>query len=270
MMESQNKKIVLQKTYSYYLAHMEVLLIIVVIISALSWWTFDLNIGILLASLQLLLGTLPILLFAIIVSEGSNKQVKSTPNLQYPENLDIMSRKHDAFIIVESAGIVNFYGGLDNIIPKFKKKGYPFRIYHCKTSDDFKAVLLNEKANCLWIFGHGWRGGITFKGRMRLHNLRYCKLRDRIHFSYSDLIENGMMAYPSKDFIVQLHCNCFVKKEVSNTPLPEYLMQNNLNPECYHVSDNKNNIISIWFTTRKLMKNIKRTPISSDKEMITE
>lgn len=270
MVEEQNQKIVLQKTYSRYLVYIDGILIVVVVLFIFSWGPFDLFSEIFLKSISLLSVILLIQLIWPIISHRSEKHVKATPNFQYPEELDTMNRNHDAFIIIESEGNVHPYNGLDNLIPEFKKKGYPFRIYHCKTTDQFADVLSNEKANCVWIFGHGWRGGITFKGRMRLQNLRDFELRDKTRFPYSDLIENGMNSYPSKDFIVQLHCNCFLKTEVSNAPLPEYLMQNNLNPEWYHVSDNKHNIISIWFTTRKLMKNVKRTPILLEYEKKVE
>lgn len=194
--------------------------------------------------------------------------MRATPNLQSPENLDVDSRKHDAFVVIESRGDYLLYNGLDTLIPKFKEKGYPFRIYYCKTPDDFKTVLSNEKANCVWIFGHGWRGGITFKGRRRLLNLRHLKLQDKIHFCYSNLVVSGKNEYPVKDFIVQLHCNHFVKDEPSNDPLPKFLMKDCPNPECYHVSDNAHNAFSIWFTTRKLAENLKRTPMNPDEERI--
>ena len=208
------------------------------------------------------LSFLPISYF-IIVSNGK-KCVKSPFNRQYPENLNPLTTNHNAFIIVHSPGDNMVYAGIDNLINKFTATKNPFRIYDCNNPDEFKTVVANEKAKRLWIFGHGWRGGITFKGQRPLWNSLPFKAKNNTYFSYCDLIENDLNTYPSKDFVAQLHCNHFSKKHASNRPLPEFLMENNLGKDNYHVSDSKNNPISVYFTTKKLVTNIKRNPAIHD------
>lgn len=113
------------------------------------------------------------LFFAIIlplslsfyISGAGDKWVNALKNQQFPENLDIHQKDHDAFIIIHSMGTFSAgsYSGLDILIPHFIKNRYPFKIYHCYNPQEFLDVLRNEKAKYNWIIGHGWRGGITFK-----------------------------------------------------------------------------------------------------------
>jgi hypothetical protein len=258
-------KLVLQKTPSLYFGYATIFSCIVCIASFI-WIFFDYDSIIALICTVSFIICFIICVFYAIISTRSRHLVNTTVNQQYPEKLDSSKTVHDAFILVHSMGNDGIISGLDNLIHSFKTKNYPFKIYHCYTPDDFKAVLANENAKYIWIFGHGWRGGITFKWKPSIWDIIHLKLRKQTNFRYSDLLENGQGNYPPKDFIAQFHCNHISKKEPSKTALPQILMNKNITPEMYHVSDYFNNHFSIWFTTRKLVKNIERKPFDSTDE----
>lgn len=260
-MLNPDHKIALQKTPSLYLYYTVIISMLIAITSPI-WLLLDPNLNIALIFVISIIPCLLIGAFFLIILLRSEYFVNTTVNHQFPENLDSSNTVHDAFILIHSVGSSGDTCGLDNLISTFKAKKYPFKIYHCYTPDDFKAVLANEKAKYVWIFGHGWRGGIAFKWRPYLRDRLHLKWKKETVFQYSDLIENGQTAYPSKDFIAQLHCNNPSKKDLSNVPLPEILMEEGVTPEMYHVSDKFYTPCSVWFTTRKLAKTVKRTPIN--------
>lgn len=263
-MPKHQQEIVLQKNNSLYWTYLLILLIVSALVSFLWWYCYNQSNVFFWIFLILFSVSIVIYLVDVIISQNSIRYLNSTVNQQFPENLDISNTIHDAFVLIHSGGEKRLFGGLSCLIFKFKSEKYPFKIYHCYNPDEFKTVLANENAKYLWIFGHGWRGGITFKWRVTLHDVLHLKFKKSTIFRYSDLIENGTDIYPSKDYIAQFHCNHISKKDPSNRPLPEFIMQNNLNLNNYHVSDNMNSNISIWFATRKLTKSIKRTPINPD------
>jgi len=269
-MPEPKKEILLERTYSQYWTYILILIIPLFLASDYLWFQYlQSEIFSFILALQLLIITL-IVIFHIAVDAIGTKHMNSTVNQQYPDNLNILCTVHDAFIIIHSAGEIGAASGLDNLIVRYKAKNYPFKIYHCYNPDEFKAVLANENAKYLWIFGHGWRGGIAFKWRVSWRERLKLTLKKVTIFPYCNLIENDNDSYPSKEFIAQLHCNNFIKKFTCNMSLPELIMQDNFISGNYHVSDRKHSIISIWFTTRELAKNIKRTPINPNEEMNIE
>lgn len=254
-------KITLQKTPSLYLGYTAIIAMITTIISSI-WSFFDSDVIIALIGVVSLTIFLLICIFYAIIYLRTEYFVNTAVNQQYPENLDSLNTIHDAFVLIHSMGGNGIVPGLDNLIAAFKAKGYPFKIYHCYTKEDFKVVLANENAKYVWIFGHGWRGGITFKWKPSITDILHLKRKKQTNFQYSDLIDD-QITYPSKDFIAQLHCNHIAKKSPSNISLPEILMGDNITPEMYHVSDYYNNPYSVWFTTRKLVRSINRSSILS-------
>lgn len=261
-MLNPDNKIILQKTPSLYFGYAAIFMAIVWIVSFI-WIFFDDNSIVNWICTVSFFIFIPLLVFAGIIYLRSKHFVNSTVNQQYPENLDVSKTIHDAFIFVYSVGSDGIIPGLDNLICTFKTKKYPFKIYHCYNPEDFKAVLANENAKYLWIFGHGWRGGISFKWEPSIRDIIHLNVKKQTNFRYSDLIEDFQSLYPSKNFIAQFHCNHVDKTDPSNTSLPEILMDGSVIPEMYYVSDHKNNIFSIWFATRKLMRNIERKSIDS-------
>jgi len=201
------------------------------------------------------------LFFTILLSEHAINSVKSQ---KFPENLIPEQQDHDALIVIHSMGIHSIGNciGIDNLIRYFYRKNYPFKIYHCYDADDLIKILKNDRSKYLWIFGHGWRGGITFKFS---HTLSVLILRKnhRIFYDYSNLnlILNEI---PKKKFIAQLHCNHISQfSELKNVTLIEMILEDSLNAD-YYVTEREQHVLSIWFATRFLRMKAegKRNPMN--------
>jgi len=201
------------------------------------------------------------LVFSLYITSASDKWVNTLKNQQFPENLDIRITDHDAFIIIHSMGSFSAgsYPGLDLLIPYFIHHRFPFKIYHCYNPQEFLEVLRNEKAKYVWIIGHGWRGGITFKW-MRFFRDSIFRKPKKTQFPYAKIRDN-LSQYPKKSFIVQFHCNHIEKKFTHNESLVEILLDNNKDSD-YYITDGLTHIISIWFASRELILKIKRINIS--------
>jgi len=205
-----------------------------------------------------------IVLFLIFILTQSNDFVESLDGQQYPKNLDYLNVDHDAIIIVKSKGVhsIGQYAGIDNLIERFIIEKYPFKIYPCDNLTDFKSVLRNENARYIWIFSHGWRGGVVFKDAGKLSDLSIIrpKSADLIY----DELRNEIPQFPKKLFIAQLHCNPKSDNPPINTSLPEILMENPSEDD-YYVTDGSLNHYAVWFATRKLSFKIRRPSIKEPK-----
>jgi len=202
---------------------------------------------------------IPVVLSLYIMGAG-DKWVNTLKNQQFPDDLDIHQRDHDAFIIIHSMGSFSagLYSGLDILIPFFTKNRYPFKIYHCYNPQEFIDVLRNEKAKYILIIGHGWRGGITFKW-MRFFWEGILKKPKKTQFPYAKIRDN-LNDIPKKLFIVQFHCNHIEKAFSDNESLVELLLDDQAGSDAY-ITDDLINIISIWLASRDLIRRIKRTSI---------
>lgn len=193
-----------------------------------------------------------LLIFLVIIIHRSHSLLEITKNYQYPENLETSNLDYDAIIIAHSQGIHDFGlgTGVDNIVNKLTKEKYPYKILHCNTPYCVTSELRKNHAKYIWIFGHGWRGGIVFKEPGKI-----------IHPSYAELIyENLKDEKPSlskKLFIGQFHCNSLSKKPTINTPLIEILLDNPVENQ-YFISEGNLNHYSVWIATRKLANNLHR------------
>jgi hypothetical protein len=249
-MQSQNRTIIFsRKWYNFgirgVIIYFGISLIISIILS--SPWLFFLAF------------ILPVALILYIIGAG-DRWVNTLKNQQFPENLDIHQRDHDAFIIIHSMGSfsVGSYCGLDILIPFYTKNRYPFKIYHCYNPQEFLDVLRNEKAKYIWIIGHGWRGGITFKW-MRSFWEGILKKPKKTQFPYAKIRDN-LNEIPKKLFIVQFHCNHIEKAFSDNESLVELLLDDQAVSDAY-ITENLTHVISIWFASRDLIRKIKRTSI---------
>jgi hypothetical protein len=179
---------------------------------------------------------------------------------QYPDDLQKTTVNFDAFIVAHSKGI-HSYGdtaGLDNLVKYFIQKKYPYKIFHCYNPADIVSVLKEKRAKYLWIFGHGWRGGITFKEAGKISDLSIL-WPEKKSLIYENLT-NENPPLPEKLFIGQFHCNTLSNNPPINTPLPEILIKNP-RADDYYVTDNFMNHFSVWAATRGLAQKIKRESI---------
>jgi hypothetical protein len=256
-MTNEYKPVELSRNWWYYSLHLTL---------ALGFLTFAILISGLFNSVVFLL--ILLLSFLIMISMvclgvyiwiSGNRFVNSLTNQQFPRNLDTSVQDHDGFIVNHSLGRFNTlpYSGFDILIPFFIAKKYAFKIYHCYNTDDFTAVLKNEKVRYLWIFGHGWRGGITFKWTRKLSCLL---MRNRSRISYYKICSE-LENCPKKKFIGLFHCSHLDRSEPDNISAPELLLDTS-DGSTYYLTDGKMNTISIWFAIRKCINDVKRTEIS--------
>ena len=255
-MTEDHKTIELIKNWWSYSLHLLIVLgiltISIGIINPLSHWIFIFSL-----ILTLVIG-IPLVVLASYITISGEHRVNTLKNQQFPPNLDSAHQDHDGLIINHSLGFFNSisYPGFDILIQFFVSKKYPFKIYHCYNSEDFKQVLKNEKARYIWIFGHGWRGGITFKWTRKFSHLL---TPNKNRFSYKK-IQDDLGNYPRKLFIGQFHCNHIEKTIPDNISLPETLLAPS-NDSTYYVTDWKMNTISIWIAVRKIVKEVKRIEV---------
>lgn len=103
---------------------------------------------------------------------------------------------HDAIVIVHSdvAGMSMYGSGIGLLINHFRKTSpiTPYAVYHCTTIEQFRDVVRKPLAESLWIFGHGYRGGVGL----------YSWKREICNYS-----EFKNMPQLRKKYIYQFHCN---------------------------------------------------------------
>jgi len=210
--------------------------------------------------LPITFGILLPFLFVSYITYIGEYRVNSLKNQQFPENLNTKQKEHDAFIIIHSMGSFSSgsYIGLDIVIPYYIRNRYPFKIYHCYNPQEFLDILRNDKTKYMWIIGHGWRGGITFKW-MKSFRERFAHQSKRTHFSYAKVRDN-LSKFPRKSFIAQFHCNHIEKTFAHNESLVEILLDSNKDFN-YYINESTMHTISIWFATRYLIKQVRRVGI---------
>ncbi|MCK9591648.1 MAG: hypothetical protein M0Q91_06540 [Methanoregula sp.] len=201
----------------------------------------------------------PFIFILYIVTE-SNFKINTLRNQQFPENLDIKKEDHDAFIAIHSLDFfsIGSYIGMDHLISHYIRNRIPFKIYHCYNPAEFLEVLRNDKTKYIWIFGHGWRGGITFKWRKTIREFFSNKPKKTL-FAYAKIREN-LDQFPKKSFIGQFHCNHLDNSYPSNESLVE-ILSDSLDPLHYYITDDASHFFSIWFATRDLASHVKRESI---------
>jgi|SRR5208283_4320494 len=87
--------------------------------------------------------------------------------------------------------ILGYCSGFDLLIKYLDVKKELFDIYICNTKEAAKEVIERPEVNKIWIFGHGWMGGL------------YLGKTDKLDYSeFKNLPEEQ-----KKDFIGQFHCN---------------------------------------------------------------
>jgi hypothetical protein len=261
-MTNEHTTIVFSDNWCSYLPYARIIGPIVIILVI---YLFTIIIPSLVTLLHLLTAAVIFLIIAILVffldfvyyPQIGNHSVNSLKNQQFPEDLNPCQQDHDAFVIIHSMGVYFLgYAGFDILINYFTSERYAFKIYHCYNPEDFKKVLKNERAKYIWIFGHGWRGGVTFKWTRSISHLL---TPNKSQLSYKK-IQDELEKYPKKLFIGQFHCNHIAKTIPDNVSLPEILLETS-NDSNYYVSNWKMNTISIWFAIRKLVKEVKRTEV---------
>ncbi len=111
--------------------------------------------------------------------------------------------EHDALILIYYSPLSREYfslAGLDLLIPFFIDNKINYRVYCCNNSDFFLEIVNNPKTTTLWIFGHGFRGGVRFFDKL---------------INYSDLVNKLSEECKNKKYVYQFHCNSGCEKSLS-------------------------------------------------------
>jgi hypothetical protein len=208
--------------------------------------------------LGVIIGFISLLLFLLIIELSGKHAVNSLTNQKFPDNLNTKLQEHDAFIIIHSMGIQSFgsYVGVDRLIRIFIREQYPFRIYHCYNPEEFIEILKNDKTKYIWIFGHGWRGGIGFKWTHTICDWLLRKNK-KTYFDYSE-IQKLSEKIPKKLFIAQLHCNHCEKASRETLSLVELLLKTYDDAFDYYVTTDYQHIFTIWYATGYLGSKARR------------
>ncbi len=199
------------------------------------FWFFIIGFGIILVLLI-------VAKYAVICSG----KIKSIIGEQKKKDPDIRSTPHDALIIVKSTTITCsiFSPGIKRLIFFLLKEKYPFYIYYCNNPSDFKAVIENPNAKYLYIFGHGWMGGVTFQ------------LKTPIQYPFVELLKEIGSYHPEKAYIAQFNC-CTLNDNLSNESLPEVLFKENLSRKKYYLTKHKSNMLTIITGIHKIRDDIR-------------
>lgn len=124
------------------------------------------------------------------------------------EHLEFESQqKHHAIIIAISTQRIShriwknlpYSSGASSLVAYFLEKKLPYKVYECRTIDDFETVICNDKAVVLWIFGHGSKGVLDILNE----KVRYVKY------------DTPKYAIHQKKAIYQFHCNCGNEKSLT-------------------------------------------------------
>lgn len=253
----------ISKSYSVYAMHTAILSLSLAIISIVFYYSIYPNPILILAGSIFIIIFLAFLFLIGLIQRSTIHALSTTINQQFPSDLDYINTPHDAFVIVHSMNVSTPHSeaaGISNLIHDFKSRGYPFKIYHCYNPQGFDNILRNENALYIWIFGHGWHGGIAFKWKKNLIECFSRKKKETV-LQYEDIIQN-ISDYPKKQFIAQLHCNHTSKKTLANRSLPDILLIEGATDRDYFVTGSSRNVYSNWWDTRKLAKSVTRVSLS--------
>lgn len=133
---------------------------------------------------------------------------------------------------------IGIFVGIDMIIDKIKSQNCKYKITLCNTPDEVKNEIENPNAEYVYLFGHGFKGGLTF-----YHTDSILK------FYYRTIDPKSI-----KKFIGQLHCNS--GDEIS---LIELLLKNNLDKTNYYFQQGLTTTFILWYEIRfKVLNKIKK------------
>lgn len=110
----------------------------------------------------------------------------------------VRMKKHTAIIAIHYPGFFlyrvwrNFFvycSGVELLKKGFEELGESYIIYHPSTPQEFREIIKIKEANPVWIIGHGFQYGVSFR-------------KERLHFEELKGLKNDF----NKDYIMQLQC----------------------------------------------------------------
>jgi len=108
-----------------------------------------------------------------------------------------LKTNHAGIIVVlwdncDKEDILTISSDIDLLVDYFDNNKELFDIYIIKTKEDAKEVIEKKEVNRIWVFGHGWMGGLYFGS-----------FDNKLEYSYFKRLKEEQ----KKDFIGQFHCN---------------------------------------------------------------
>jgi hypothetical protein len=179
------------------------------------------------------------LLFPVIYSiEKSKKIVQDFTNEKITN--EFYSEPYHSIIIAnstkqsKSAGI---FVGIDLLIKRIKSQKCKYKITLCNTPVEVKNEIENQNAEYIYLFGHGFKGGLTLYFSESTFEFKYCSVNPK-NF---------------KKFIGQFHCN-----DGNEQSLVELLMKEP-NLDNHYFINGYTTTFLLWYDIRfKVLKMIKK------------
>jgi hypothetical protein len=152
------------------------------------------------------------------------------------------AESYHAIIIANSTTCwkkMGIFTGVDQIVEKLKIENCEYKICLCNNQDEAKKEIEEPKAKFLYLFGHGFRGGLTF----------YHPNSSSSQLNYVDV-----NAERKKNFIGQFHCNS--GNELS---LIDHLLIDRLSEGNYYFHKGWTTAFVVWYDIHfKVLKKVKK------------
>lgn len=192
--------------------------------------------------------------FIFITQNRGKKYMEKNPaSLDFNEN----QLHHALILLISQLPDDSIACGLSVLIKSLLKKNCNFKLYYCHNCEEVKNVLKNKYTSDIWIFGHGWRGGLGFKNKQTLKEWIFRENKGEC-LDYNEILQD-ISEYPKKRFIAQLHCN-YKNSKRCNISLPEILLIDSSDYRNSFVSSFLMDPLSIYLTLKfRLQKRIKST-----------
>lgn len=153
--------------------------------------------GLIIASLSLIVfGSVVVssLLFPIVHSIRKSEKIVYNSIDQSKINESYLEPYHSIIIAnsTKRSKRVGIFVGIDMLVNRFKSQNCKYKITLCNTPIEVKNEIENLYAEKIYLFGHGFKGGLTFYSDESISEFNYCSIDPSI----------------KKKFIGQFHCNC--------------------------------------------------------------
>ncbi|OPX64093.1 MULTISPECIES: hypothetical protein [unclassified Methanoregula] len=133
------------------------------------------------------------LLFPVVNSIKKSEKIALNFPYQKISNESYSSPYHSIIIAnsTKRSKRVGIFVGIDLLVNRIQSQKCKYKITLCKTPTEVKNEIENPNAVCIYLFGHGFKGGLTFYNEESISEFDYCTVNPTI----------------SKKFIGQFHCN---------------------------------------------------------------
>lgn len=155
--------------------------------------------------------------------------------------LDFFTEPYHSIIIANSTSRwkkIGIFTGIDLLVEKIKTQNCKFKITLCNAPNEAKSEIENKNAKFIYLFGHGFKGGLTFYHKDSILTLNYNTINPNF----------------CKKFIGQFHCN-----GGNALSLIELFSKSNCTEDNHYFQEGLTTIFILWYDIRfKVLKMIKK------------